>query len=47
MSREANIALVVHDGQHIYAGIGVHEPLARPTVTVSARAGRRLSLIHI
>ena len=24
MSREANIALVVHDGQHIYAGIGVH-----------------------
>jgi len=41
MSREANIALVVHDGQHIYAGIGVHEPLARPTVTVSARAGRR------
>ena len=41
MSREANIALVVHDGQHVYAGMGVHEPLARPTVMVSARAGRR------
>ncbi|WFD29205.1 hypothetical protein MSPP1_000211 [Malassezia sp. CBS 17886] len=43
MSRETSTLLLVHDADQVYAGVGIYEPFRRPTVTLTARAGRKRS----